>query len=376
MRTVVIANQKGGCGKTTTAVNLATAFAERGKRVLMADLDPQGHATLGFGYEPDALPKTIYHCLINAELLLSTVILPTKVENLSIAPSNILLSGAELELATVVSREFVLRERLKTIEHQYDVCVIDCPPSLGLLTLNALIASTDVIVPVQVGYYAMEGLKQLLETANIIRVNFAPCEVRFLGLLLTFVEDRLLFCRQVQQQMRHFFGDLVFRTVIHRTVRLAEAPSAGESILTYATQSTGAAEYRSLADEIISCPAWGGQRHQSETLPERISVRPDEVPSEQVTTNQTPVEPAAGGHQSEVLPELAPASADATDNRGQRTEYTATSVSEGQKPEDGGGGGQTDAQKVLSEQIAAGQTSVEQPGDKQVLVGEISDAKT
>jgi chromosome partitioning protein len=394
MRTVVIANQKGGCGKTTTAVNLAAAFAERGKRVLMADLDPQGHATLGFGYEPDALSKTIYHCLINAEFPISTVILPTKVESLSIAPSNILLSGAELELAGIVGREFALREQLRTVEHQYDVCVIDCPPSLGLLTLNALIASTDVIVPVQVGYYAMEGLKQLLETANIIRVNFHPCQVRFLGFLLTFVEDRLLFCRQIQQQMREFFGDLVFRTVIHRTVRLAEAPSAGESILTYATQSTGAAEYRSLADEIINCPAWTGVAGRplaepavpavsgagqpvfaglpqtppsdpaltltgSVQSPEPTLGAPGpqenghEAPSEQVTTDQTPVEPATGAHQSEVLPELAPVSPDASR-----------------------GGGQIDAQKVLSEQIAAGQTPVEQPSGQQVLVGEISDAKT
>ncbi|MBW8040114.1 MAG: ParA family protein [Planctomycetes bacterium] len=251
MRTIAIANQKGGCGKTTTAVNLAAAFAKHGKRTLIVDLDPQGHSTLGFGYDPETLDKTIYHSLTNVQIPLPRVILGTNIEGLHVAPSNILLSGAELEMADIIGREFVLTEQFRLVNEEYDFCVMDCPPSLGLLTLNALVASTDVIVPVQVNYYAMEGLRQLLETADIIRMNFKPCYVKILGLLLTFVEDRTLLSRQIQQQMREFFGDLVFDTVIHRTVRLAEAPSAGESILTFSPESRGAKEYIALVEEII-----------------------------------------------------------------------------------------------------------------------------
>jgi chromosome partitioning protein len=217
---------------------------------LIVDLDPQGHSTLGFGYNPETLDKTIYHALTNVQIPLPRVIIDTNVERLSLAPSNILLSGAELELANVVGREFVLSEQFRIVSDEYDVCIMDCPPSLGLLTLNALIASTDVIVPVQVNYYAMEGLRQLLETADIIKMNFQPCYVKILGLLLTFVEDRTLLSRQIQHQMREYFGDLVFETVIHRTVRLAEAPSSGESVLTYAPNSKGAAEYTALVEEI------------------------------------------------------------------------------------------------------------------------------
>ena len=271
MRIIAIANQKGGCGKTTTAVNLAAALAKKGNRVLIVDLDPQGHTTLGFGHDPETLDKTIYHALTNPQIPISRVIISTKLEWLDLAPSNILLSGAELELTDILGREFVLSEQLRLVSDEYDVCVIDCPPSLGLLTLNALVASTDVIVPVQVNYYAMEGLKQLLETANIIRVHFHPCQVRILGLLLTFVENRTVFCRQIQQQIRDFFGDLVFDTVIHRTVRVAEAPSAGESVLTYAPECKGAAEYMALAEEISNPKRLAEQISNDKALAEEIS---------------------------------------------------------------------------------------------------------
>jgi chromosome partitioning protein len=247
MRTIAIANQKGGCGKTTTTVNLAAAFAEKGNKTLLIDLDPQGHSTIGFGYDPDEMSMTIYDALVNDQIGISEVTVGTKFEQLELAPGNVLLSGAELDLKSAV----VLREKLTTVKDRYEVCIIDCPPSLGLLTLNGLLASTSVIVPVQVHYYAMEGLRQLFKTMNAVRGNFDPCYVRDLGLLLTFVENRTLLSKEVQQQMREYFGDLVYTTVIHKNVKLAEAPSAGEPILTYASESRAADEYRALAKEII-----------------------------------------------------------------------------------------------------------------------------
>lgn len=250
MRTIAISNQKGGCGKTTTAVNLAAAVAQTGRRVLIVDLDPQGHATLGLGYNPDAMTKTIYNVIVGMQIPISEVVLRTKIETLDLVPANILLAGAEIELAGMVGRELILSAQLEVVQRRYDVCIIDCPPSVGMLTLNALVASTDVIIPVQVHYYAMEGLKQLFETANRIRERFHPCDVKILGLLLTFVESGTLLCRQIEEQMRDYFSDMVFNTVIHKTTRLAEAPSSGQSVLTYDPKGKGSAEYRALAQEI------------------------------------------------------------------------------------------------------------------------------
>jgi chromosome partitioning protein len=266
MRTIAIANQKGGCGKTTTSVNLSAALAEKGERTLLVDLDPQGHSTIGFGYDPDEMDKTIYNTLTKSHIPISEVIVSTKFERLTLVPSNVLLSGAEIELASVVGREYVMAKRLEAVKDEYDMCIIDCPPSLSLLTLNAFVASTDVVVPVQVHYYAMEGLKQLFETANNIKEHLHPCNVKILGLLLTFVEKKTLLSKQTEKQMRKYFGDLVFETVIHKCVRLAEAPSTGEPIFSYAPESRSAAEYRALAAEIIKSKASAEHVNESQAL--------------------------------------------------------------------------------------------------------------
>lgn len=250
MRTIAIANQKGGCGKTTTAVNLSASLARMGYSVLLIDLDPQAHATLGLGCNPETVEKTIYDVITNPAVLMSMVILETNIRGLRLVPSNILLSGAEVEMASLVGREYVLSQRLDTVSRSYDICVIDCSPSLGLLTLNALVASNEAIIPVQAHYYALEGLKQLFTTINIVKERFNS-HLKIRGILLTFVENRTALSRQIQDQMKEFFASMLFGTVIHRTIKLAEAPSAGEPILTYAPLSQGAAEYKVLAEEVI-----------------------------------------------------------------------------------------------------------------------------
>ncbi len=251
MRILSMVNQKGGCGKTTSAISTAAAFAELGKRVLLVDFDPQAHATIGVGCDADALRESIYDVLTRPDKRLADVIVPTSAAGLSLAPCSVLLAGAELELIGRPGRELLLARALHTVRDSYDLCVIDCPPALNLLTLNALVTSTDVIVPVQMHYYALEGLRRLLETVRIIHQRFHPYSVETVRVLLTLVEGRTTFCRQIEEQMRQVFAGLVFQTVIRRNIRLAEAPSAGEPILTYAPKSAGAADYRSLAAEIL-----------------------------------------------------------------------------------------------------------------------------
>jgi chromosome partitioning protein len=252
MQIITVANQKGGCGKTTTAINLAAALAGLGQRVLLVDLDPQGHATLGLGFNPNEFEKTVYHTLVNQFLPITAVAVGTNVNRLHLLPSNVLLGGAELELRGASGKEFVLSEQLRLASGHYDLCLIDCAPSLGLLMLEALIASTYVVVPVQAHFYSLDGLQRLLETIGVVRTRFYPCMVRPLGLLLTFMETRTLLCQRIETGLRNLFGQLVFETVIHKNIALAEAPSTGQSVLDFAPDSRGAIEYQALAREVVT----------------------------------------------------------------------------------------------------------------------------
>jgi len=252
MQIIAVANQKGGCGKTTTAINLAAALAQLGHRVLLVDFDPQGHATLGLGYDPNSFEKTAYHVMVEGYLPVSAIAVRTRLPRLHLLPSNILLAGAEFSLRDVRGKELILGEQLRSVSRQYDVCVIDCSPSLGILMLNALVAGTEVVIPVQAHFFALDGLKRLLDTIRVIRARFYPCFVRPLGLLLTFAEDRTALSKRIEDGMRRLFGPLVFTTVIHKAVTLAEAPSKGQSILTYAPSSKSAREYLALAQETLA----------------------------------------------------------------------------------------------------------------------------
>jgi chromosome partitioning protein len=252
MHIIAVANQKGGCGKTTTAINLAAALAALGRKVLLLDLDPQGHATLGLGYNPNQFEKTVYHSLVDEFVPISSIAIDTTLGRLQLVPSNVLLAGAEMSLRNAPGKELVLGELLRPVSAEHDICVIDCGPLFGLLMINALVASTHVIVPVQAHFYALDGLKRLLDTIEVIRTRFHPCRVRPLGLLLTFVEPRTLLCRRVESGMRDLFGPLVFETVIHKSIALAEAPSTGQCVLTYAPESRGALEHYALAHEAMA----------------------------------------------------------------------------------------------------------------------------
>jgi len=252
MKTISIVNQKGGCGKTTTSLNLAAAFARSGQRVLLVDLDPQGHATMGAGFSPEGVGQTIYDALVDTSLSLSSIVVHTDIDWFDVVPSNVSLAGIEVQLRQAVGKQLILGEQLRQVADHYDLCIIDCAPWLGLLMVNALVASTDVIIPVQAHFYAFESLKKLLSTIQVLKERFQPCSARTLGLLLTFVEDGPLYTRKIQFKLREMFGDLVFNTVIHKTVKLVEAPDTGRSIFSFAPDSRAAMEYRALADEVLT----------------------------------------------------------------------------------------------------------------------------
>ena len=249
MKILAICNQKGGVGKTTTSINLAASLAHLKKKVLLIDTDPQANATSGVGIDKAAISQSIYNILVD-EVNINDVIIKTAYENLDIVPSSIALAGAEVELVSAISREQRMKNAISEIKGDYDYIVIDCPPSLGLITLNSLTAADGVIIPVQTEYYALEGLSQLMNTFNIVRKHLNS-KLDIFGVLLTMTDSRTNISNQVAEQVREHFKDKAFETVIARTVRLSEAPSFGEPIIEYAKNSNGAKQYLSLAKEVI-----------------------------------------------------------------------------------------------------------------------------
>ena len=246
---IAIANQKGGVGKTTTTINLAAALAEKGKKVLMIDMDPQGNTTSGFGIDKNQLTNTIYEMIIG-ECDLKECLLEQVIENLSILPANVNLSGAEIELIEIERREYVVKDRIEEVREQYDFVIIDCPPSLSMLTINAMTTADTVLVPIQCEYYALEGLSQLIYTINLVKDRLNS-RLDIDGVVFTMYDGRTNLSLQVIENVRENLNQRIYNTIIPRSVRLAEAPSYGLPISIYDSKSTGAKAYRALAEEII-----------------------------------------------------------------------------------------------------------------------------
>ena len=249
VRVIAIANQKGGVGKTTTAVNLSSCLALFGARVLLIDVDPQGNSTSGLGIDKSTVKRCVYDCLVN-DVPMDEAIVSTKVENLGLLPATIQLAGAEVELVSVLARENMLKRALEKVKYRYDFVLMDCPPSLGLLTINALTAASSVLVPIQCEFYALEGLSQLMRTVGLVQKNLNP-SLQLEGVVLTMFDARTNLSIQVVDEVKNHFRNKVYRTIIPRNIRLSEAPSHGKPIVQYDPKSRGAEVYLELAKEVM-----------------------------------------------------------------------------------------------------------------------------